>query len=84
MLENELKKLIIKTLDLEDVTPEDIDPAEPLFYGGLGLDSLDALELAVALSKKYKISIANDPEENQKIFSSVNSMIEFVRSNVEN
>lgn len=78
MLEEELKKLIITSLELEDVEVEDIDSEEPLFYEGLGLDSLDALELAVALSKKYGIELKNDPEENRQMFASVKSMAQFV------
>ena len=54
----DIKRLIISTLNLEDVAPEDIDPAAPLFGEGLGLDSIDALELGLALKKTYGISLA--------------------------
>jgi acyl carrier protein len=77
-LENELKELIIDALKLEDVTVEDIVTDEPLFYDGLGLDSLDALELGVAISKKYNIKLINDPEGNRKIFASVKAMAEYI------
>jgi acyl carrier protein len=72
-----LKVQIIKQLNLEDVKPEDIDPEEPLFGGGLGLDSIDALELIVLLEKEYGIRIEN-PKDGQKIFFSINSMAEFI------
>lgn len=77
-LEEELKELIVQTLRLEDVQPSDINTTEPLFYDGLGLDSLDALELGVAISKKYGIKLTNDPEENRKVFASVNTMAQFI------
>ena len=77
-LEAELKELIVQTLRLEDVQPAEINAEEALFYDGLGLDSLDALELGVAVSKKYGVKLANDPEENRKIFASVNAMANFI------
>lgn len=73
----QLKVQIIKQLNLEDVEPEDIDPQEPLFGGGLGLDSIDALELIVLLEKEYGIKIEN-PKDGQKIFFSLQSMAEFI------
>jgi acyl carrier protein len=72
-----LKVQIIKQLNLEDVKPEDIDPEEPLFGGGLGLDSIDALELIVLLEKEYGIRIEN-PKDGQKIFFSIKSLAEFI------
>lgn len=72
-----LKVQIIKQLNLEDVKPEDIDPEEPLFGGGLGLDSIDALELIVLLEKEYGIRIEN-PKDGQKIFFSLKSLAEFI------
>ena len=77
-LEFELKKLIIDSLALEDVTPDEVDSEAPLFVEGLGLDSIDALELAMALEERYGVKIVDDPEENQKIFASVRSLAEFV------
>ena len=72
-----LKVQIIKQLNLEDMEPDDIDENEPLFGNGLGLDSIDALELIVLLEKEYGIKIEN-PKDGQKIFFSVQSMAEFI------
>jgi acyl carrier protein len=77
----ELKKLIIDSLDLEDVAPEDINPEAPLFGMGLGLDSIDALELGIAIRKKYKVSFPEDKAENRKHFASVNALAEFIINN---
>lgn len=74
----ELKKLIINTLKLEDVTPGDIEDDAPLFGEGMGLDSIDALELVVALEKTYGVFIP-DSEMGKKVFRSVNALAEFVR-----
>ncbi len=74
---NELKEQIIKVLNLDEVTPEDIDANEPLFGSGLGLDSIDALELIVMMEKEYGIKLAN-PAEGKAIFKSVASMAEYV------
>ena len=73
----QLKKQIIEQLNLEDLEPDDIDPDEPLFGDGLGLDSIDALELIVLLERQYGIKIEN-PKEGQKIFYSVRTMAEFI------
>lgn len=73
----QLKVQIIKQLNLEDIEPEDIDPDDPLFGNGLGLDSIDALELIVLLEKEYGIKIEN-PKDGQKIFFSLNTMAEFI------
>lgn len=83
-IEAEVKAIIIETLRLEDMTPDDISSVDPLFNDGLGLDSLDALELGIAISKKYDIKLKSDPEENQKIFASVNAMAQFVVSKTSN
>ncbi len=74
----ELKKLIIETLKLEEVTPEDIEDEGQLFGDGLGLDSIDALELVVALEKTYGVSIP-DSEVGQRVFRSVNTLAQFVK-----
>jgi len=74
-----LKAQIIEQLNLEDVEPEDIDPEESLFGEGLGLDSIDALELIVLLEKEYGIKIEN-PKEGQKIFFSIQSMAEYIQA----
>lgn len=77
-LEAEIKSLIIESLALEDVTPEEIESEAPLFVEGLGLDSIDALELAMALEERYGVTIEEDPELNQQIFASVQSLAVFV------
>lgn len=80
MLEQEVKELIIDVLQLEDITVDDIDSAAPLFVEGLGLDSIDALELGVALQKKYGISLSADSEETRKHFTSVNALAAMIDS----
>jgi acyl carrier protein len=75
----ELKKLIINTLKLEDIAPEDIEDDAPLFGDGLGLDSIDALELVVALEKIYNVFIP-DSEMGKKVFRSVNALANFVKT----
>lgn len=77
-LENELKELIVDALMLEDVDAGDIDSDEPLFVDGLGLDSIDALELAMAIDKKYGVRIKADDEQNRRIFSNVKSLADYV------
>lgn len=77
-LEAELKQLIIKTLALEDISPEDIGSEMTLFGEGLGLDSIDALELGVALQKTYAVKVEADSEENRRHFASVKSLAQFV------
>jgi len=76
LIEN-LKGQIIEQLNLEDMSPSDIEADDPLFGDGLGLDSIDALELIVLLEKHYAIKI-EDPKEGQKIFLSVRSIAEFI------
>lgn len=76
-LVGELKGLIIDKLKLEDVVPEDIEPGEPLFGGGLGLDSIDALELVVALEKTYGIKIP-DEDVGKEAFASLNALADYV------
>ncbi|AKF85880.1 phosphopantetheine-binding protein [Myxococcus sp. MISCRS1] len=78
VLEQEIKKLVIETLNLEDVKPEDIDPGAPLFVEGLGLDSIDALELGLALQKTYGVALASDSQENRRHFASVRALATFV------
>ena len=77
-LEHEIKELIISSLSLEDITAEDIDPDAPLFVEGLGLDSIDALELGLALQKQYGVSLSADSEETRRHFSSVRALSAFV------
>ena len=81
-LENELKNLIIDTLELEEITPDDINSEEPLFIDGLGLDSIDALELGMALKKKYNLSMGTYKEENKKHFYSIKTLAEFVKGQI--
>lgn len=78
----DLKKLIIDTLALEEIMPEDIKDDEPLFGEGLGLDSIDALELGMALKRKYDIVLGSNKEENKKYFYSVDTLAEFVESKI--
>ena len=76
----ELKEEIIKALNLEEMTPDDIDENEALFGDGLGLDSIDALELIVLLEKKYGIKLDN-PAEGKKIFTNVAAIADYVSKN---
>lgn len=80
VLIDKLKGEIIEQLNLEDVKKEDIDNDAPLFGDGLGLDSIDALELIVLLEKNYGIKVAN-PQDGKKIFQSVRTMAEFIEAN---
>ena len=80
-LEREIKLLIITTLSLEDVTAEDIDSTAPLFNEGLGLDSIDALELGLALQKRYGLTLSVDSEETRRHFASVRTLGTFVAAN---
>lgn len=75
-----LKEQVIEQLNLEDINPEDIDAKEPLFGDGLGLDSIDALELIVLLEREYGIKI-EDPSEGKKIFTSIETMANFIQEN---
>jgi acyl carrier protein len=77
-LEQEIKELIISALSLEDVRPQDIETDAPLFVEGLGLDSIDALELGVALQKRYGVAMSADAAETRQHFSSVAALARFV------
>lgn len=79
-LENNIKELIIKSLNLEDIKPSDINDEDPLFEDGLGLDSIDALEFGMALKKNYDIELSTDKSENSKYFYSVKTIADFIRS----
>lgn len=74
---NKLKKEVIEQLNLEDANPDDINPDSPLFGEGLGLDSIDALELIVLLEKNYGIKI-EDPKDGKKIFYSIRTMAKYI------
>ena len=77
-LEEELKKLIIEALVLEDLEPSDIDSEQALFVDGLGLDSIDALEIAVELESRYGVIVGEDADANRERFSCVRSLARFV------
>ncbi len=79
-MENELKQLIIDSLDLEDLSIDDIDSQEALFNDGLGLDSIDALELGLAIRKKYHVRIDQEKDDVVKIFASVSALAQFIES----
>lgn len=79
-MENELKQLIIDALDLEDMGVDDIDSHDALFNEGLGLDSIDALELGLAIRKKYNVKIDADKEDVAKIFASVSALAQYIES----
>ncbi len=79
-LKQELKEKIIENLNLEDMNVADIDDNDVLFGDGLGLDSIDALELIVMLDKDYGIKIA-DPKKGKSIFESINTMAKFISEN---
>jgi acyl carrier protein len=79
-LKQELKGKIIEVLNLEDVSPADINDGDALFGDGLGLDSIDALELIVMLDKDYGIKLT-DPKEGKNIFASINTMAEYITAN---
>ncbi len=76
--DNEVKALIIETLQLEDVTPADIEAEAPLVGDGLGLDSVDALEIAVALKRRYGIQLSPNSQETRKYFKSVRTISELL------
>lgn len=77
-LENEIKELIISALSLEDVAAQDIATDAPLFVEGLGLDSIDALELGVALQKRYGVAMSADAAQTRRHFASVAALARFV------
>ena len=80
-LELEIAHTIVDALNLEDVRAEEIDPEEPLFRDGLGLDSIDALEIALAISMKYGFQIRSDDTDNSRIFASLRSLSQHVEEN---
>ncbi|MCK4507254.1 MAG: acyl carrier protein [Desulfuromonadales bacterium] len=80
VLETEIKNLIVESLNLEDIVPEEIETEAPLFGDGLGLDSIDALELGIALRKKFNINLNSDDEETRKHFQSVANLAKFIES----
>ena len=81
LAERELAELIITAVNLEGVVPQDVDPEAPLFGAGLGLDSIDALELALEISKRYGFQLRSDDEENRRIFASLRSLSDYIQKN---
>lgn len=78
-LKEQLKKQLIAQLRLEDITPEEIDVEAPLFGDGLGLDSIDALEIIVLLEKEYGIKL-KDPKQGKEVFQSINSLAAYIEA----
>lgn len=79
--ERELAQLLVESLNLDGVDPAAIDPEAPLFNAGLGLDSIDALELALAISRRYGFQLRSDNEDNTRIFSSLRALSAHVEQN---
>ncbi len=79
--ELELAELLVESLNLESVAPADIDPDAPLFGAGLGLDSIDALELSLAISKKYGFQLRSDNDDNRQIFGSLRALSAHIQQN---
>ena len=79
-LKQQLKRQIVEFLNLKSVNPEDIKDNEPLFGDGLGLDSIDSIELIVLLSREYGITI-QDPKEGRKILVDINTMVDYIEKN---
>ncbi|OXY81027.1 phosphopantetheine-binding protein [Oceanimonas doudoroffii] len=79
-LQLEVKQMIIEALDLEDIEAEEIDDDDALFVDGLGLDSIDALEIGLALQKRYGIKLKADSEDTKKHFASVNALAALIQT----
>ena len=79
-LKQQIKEMIIDSLELEDIKSEDIVDSEPLFREGLGLDSIDALELGVAIKKKFGVKLAAENADNKKHFASVDALALYIES----
>lgn len=77
-IETKLKETLVSALDLEDLTPADVETDMPLFGEGLGLDSIDALELGMAVRKAFSVSFSAVPAENRRIFHSVKTLADYV------
>ena len=80
-IHDELKIMIVETLSLEEVTASEIETDAPLFVEGLGLDSIDALELAMVMEERYGVTLDDDPDKNRAIFESVRTLAAFVSEN---
>jgi acyl carrier protein len=79
-LKYQIKELIISALELEDIKPENINDSEPIFGSGLGLDSIDALELGVALKRKFGVKFSSENADNKKHFASVDALAAYITS----
>jgi acyl carrier protein len=79
--ERDVAEMIVAALNLENVKPEEIDPQAPLFGAGLGLDSIDALELALEISKRYGFQLRSDDENNLRVFASLGALSTHVDKN---
>jgi acyl carrier protein len=80
-LERELKQLIVDALKLEDTAPEDIESDEPLVGDGLGLDSIDILELAMAVHRRFGVKTGSDDNQNREVYGSVRTLASFIHTN---
>ncbi len=76
--ELEVARLLVETLHLEDIQPENIEPERPLFGDGLGLDSIDALELALAISKTYGFQLRSEDKDNRRVFASLRALSQHI------
>ena len=79
-IETKLKETVVSALDLEDLTPADIETDVPLFGEGLGLDSIDAMELGMAVKKAFGVSFSSNPADNKQIFRSVKTLVDYVEA----
>lgn len=79
-IETRLKEIVVTALDLEDITVADIETDVPLFGDGLGLDSIDALELGMAVKKEFGITFSSNPADNRKIFESVKTLADYIQA----
>jgi len=80
-LENEMAQLLVESLNLEDISAAEIEPDAPLFGDGLGLDSIDALEIALAISQKYEVQMQAEEEQTREAFATLRSLTAFVEKN---
>lgn len=80
-LQLEVADLIVQALDLEDIAPADIEPDQPLFDSGLGLDSIDALEIALAIAQRYGIEMKAEDESTRQAFASLATLCDFIEGN---
>ena len=76
--ESRIKEIVVASLDLEDISPSEIETDAPLFGDGLGLDSIDALELGMAIRKEFSIAFSKDPAENKRVFHSVKTLADYI------